>query len=125
MLIFAFSYMHKIVGLFTGFDENGLPLISASAMENMRFLQELGTPITFVAFGGACVMILVKDKIAKLVAYILLGALAYFLSNNKTTGEAFLLMFAVFLPTLIHVFLFTGAFILFGCLLYTSDAADE
>lgn len=116
VLIFLFSYLHKIVGVFTGVDANGYPLLTAQGDNILRTFRGLGTPITFVAFGGALVMILVKDKVAKTVAFVVLGGLGLVLNNLFGNDGWFFLLFAVFLPTLIHVFIFTGAFILFGAL---------
>jgi hypothetical protein len=65
-----------------------------------------------IAFLGALLLSFVKSRIARLVGFVLITALAAVVSNFNL---AFVL-FAVLLPTVIHVFVFTGSFILFGAL---------
>ncbi len=61
------------------------------------------------------IVILYVEKVAVKLALI---AVVLILSSNFKTGNSlnFTLLFAVWLPTIIHVYLFTGAFILFGAL---------
>lgn len=74
--------------------------------------QGAASVIVFVAFFGSLVFVLVKNVAARLgliVGIVLIGQL--FVSST-----AFDSIFGTFLPTLIHVFIFTGLFILVGAL---------
>lgn len=68
--------------------------------------------ITFFAFGCALVFLITEKPVPRFFA--ILGVLA--LSAFVTRGEAFRSIFGLLLPTIIHVFLFTGLFILVGAL---------
>lgn len=98
----------------------------------MEFLKEWSYDITFFAFGMALLFILTKNVGLRIGGLLLLLAAAFFF--HQPTPEATLpghlaakrwqeklyspywAIFAVYLPTLIHVYLFTGAFIIFGAL---------
>ncbi|GAB4147951.1 MAG: hypothetical protein Fur0041_21720 [Bacteroidia bacterium] len=69
----------------------------------------LSTAVVFIAFASALVMVLVKNTFTRFIAFIIIAAIS-FLSKNAA------LFFSVFLPTLIHVYLFTGLFMLYGAL---------
>jgi hypothetical protein len=66
----------------------------------------------YVAFLSAGAMVLIKDNTLKVIAIILLFFSAL-LFHKASFYEVF---FAIYLPTVIHVFLFTGLFILYGAL---------
>lgn len=74
-----------------------------------------GNKIIFVALAGSLLMVFVKNAIIKVV-----GLLSILLISNvifqpdKRDGFAFFI--GVLVPTLVHVYLFTGVFILFGTL---------
>ncbi|NNC94601.1 MAG: hypothetical protein HKN92_03495 [Chitinophagales bacterium] len=68
--------------------------------------------LIFIAFFSALAMVLFKKFIPKLIFLVVLFFSALVFSENR----AYLLFFAVFLPTIIHVFIFTGAFILYGAM---------
>ncbi|MCB9232831.1 MAG: hypothetical protein H6581_14260 [Bacteroidia bacterium] len=76
----------------------------------------------FGAFGVALIFVLTKGTWQRVFASIVLLAavLAFHKVNapGMKTGDygAHFLIFSVYLPTLIHVYVFTGAFILFGAL---------
>ena len=65
--------------------------------------------LTYIAFFGALVMVFVKNKFYKIAGLVLI-ALSYGLSKH------FAVFLTVFLPTLIHVYIFTGLFMLYGAL---------
>jgi hypothetical protein len=70
------------------------------------------TVLIFLSFAIALSMVLFKDWLYKIIFFlsaIILGA-----AFSKTSS--FVLLFGIFLPTLIHVFIFTGLFILYGAL---------
>lgn len=68
--------------------------------------------ITFIAFGCALVFLITEKPVPRFFA--ILGVLA--LSAFVTRSGAFGSIFGLLLPTIIHVFLFTGLFILVGAL---------
>ena len=66
----------------------------------------------FVAFVTAAILVFVKNTYARIIA-ILLAVLIGFIFRTKFFVT---ILFALFIPTLIHVFIFTGAFLLAGAL---------
>lgn len=70
------------------------------------------TTLIFIAFFYALGTVLIKDAFYK----IGLVAFALFVGALLQHQLPFVYLFGIFLPTLIHVFLFTGLFILFGAL---------
>jgi hypothetical protein len=71
--------------------------------------QGLTTAIIYVAFAGALAMAIVKSAFYRLLIFIVIALTALI------SKEMFVL-FSVFLPTLLHVYVFTGFFMLFGAL---------
>ncbi len=71
-----------------------------------------GQGIIYVAFLSALTMILVKSTSTKIVSILLIIASIFFLRELQW----YQIFFAIFLPTIMHVFVFTGAFILIGAL---------
>jgi hypothetical protein len=67
---------------------------------------------TFAAFGAALVFILFKTPVARWSLVILIALAGYFVM----AAPWMFLLFGIFVPTLIHVFIFTGCFILLGAL---------
>lgn len=115
-----------ILILFTSYYDN-LAVWLAGGAENLsedhrawiQWLGRNGTGITFLALGSAVIMAFVKNTAMRIGSYVILGAIGFALSQTGETSRDpiwFYLLFAVFLPTLIHVFVFTGAFILSGAL---------
>ncbi len=72
-------------------------------------MHHLSNGMIYLAFLSALVLILVRNNVLKIFGILLILA-TYKIADN------FLIFFSVFLPTLIHVFVFTGCFILFGAL---------
>lgn len=70
------------------------------------------TAIIYTAFLSALVMILIRSNTIKVISIGLI-VLSIYVLNDLTTYQIF---FAIFLPTIMHVFVFTGAFILMGAL---------
>lgn len=68
---------------------------------------------TFFALGGALVFVLTAGFTARIVGLALVGALGFAIvdANGFTTA-----LFFLFIPTLIHVYLFTGFFMIYGTL---------
>jgi hypothetical protein len=73
---------------------------------------DLETGIIATAFLSALVMVLIRSSVMKIVAIALIIVAVLVLKQLP----AYQVFFAIFLPTLMHVFVFTGAFILMGAL---------
>jgi hypothetical protein len=82
---------------------------------NWPFDSAFGNKIIFVAFTGSLLMIFVKNAYVKVfgLLFILFVAQGIFKVNERD-GLAFFI--GALLPTLVHVFVFTGFFILYGAL---------
>jgi hypothetical protein len=72
--------------------------------------------LAFVTFFAALIMTTIKKMWQKIVALILIGASSFLFSRLDFFG----MIFANFIPTIIHVYLFTGCFILYGALRHKS-----
>jgi type IV secretory pathway VirB3-like protein len=70
----------------------------------------------YLAFAGALVMVVVKSRTYRLVGLGLLLVCAL-------VSRHYILFFSFFLPTIVHVYLFTGCFILYGALKTRSRTA--
>ena len=68
--------------------------------------------LIYLAFASALGFIIFKDILWKIVFVLVAG----FLGGLILKAPMFFFLFAIFLPTLIHVFVFTGLFILLGAL---------
>ncbi len=66
----------------------------------------------YLAFVSALGFVIFKDFLWKIMFVLVAG----FLGGLIVKAPAFFFLFAIFLPTLIHVFIFTGLFILLGAL---------
>lgn len=73
---------------------------------------DLANGIIYTAFFSALVMILVRNGMMKVISIGII-ILSIVLFRDLQTYQVF---FAVFLPTIMHVFVFTGAFILMGAI---------
>jgi hypothetical protein len=67
----------------------------------------------YLAFVSGLIFAFIKETTLKIALVILTWVSFLFLSS---TGNFFYSFFGIFLPTIIHVFLFTGAFMLFGAM---------
>ncbi|MEP7234652.1 MAG: hypothetical protein ABI778_05085 [Ignavibacteriota bacterium] len=72
--------------------------------------------LVFVTFFGALAMTVLKTTLHKVIALVLIGASSIFFSQLGFFG----MLFGNFIPTIIHVYLFTGCFILYGALRHKS-----
>jgi len=85
---------------------------SADDTPQYKVLLDVGRVVLFVSFAAAAAMVFTRD-VYKRVAAIIVAVVVGFVFRT----HAFItILFALFIPTLIHVFLFTGAFILVGAL---------
>lgn len=74
--------------------------------------QNPATALIFIAFCVSLIFILIKDNTQRIIGLVAVAIIGVLIRMNNFTE----VLFAMFLPTLIHVFLFTGAFILVGAL---------
>jgi hypothetical protein len=79
-------------------------------------LKMLITIFSFAVFAAALILTTVKKTSQRVIGLIIVAASAVALSQFDVTG----LIFASLIPTILHVFLFTGAFILYGALRHKS-----
>jgi hypothetical protein len=68
--------------------------------------------IIFYAFGLSFILLVIKWNISRLLAFCTLIIAGYFLLTHNILRT----IFGLYVPTLIHVYIFTGAFMLFGAL---------
>jgi len=68
--------------------------------------------LIFYTFGLSFILLVVKGSLNRLLAFIILIIAGYFLLTNNILRT----IFGLYIPTLIHVYVFTGAFMLFGAL---------
>jgi hypothetical protein len=89
-------------------------VIFLSIFKGFEKLNALNTALMITAFVFALFSIFIKNNI---VRFLLITFLFFALVSLKVNGIIILLLiFSVLLPTLIHVYVFTGLFILFGAL---------
>lgn len=91
----------------------------------MDFFTTYGYDVTFFAFGLALVFLLTKNTVYRVVGVaILVGAAAVLhvpdtaanLRTGAKYGNPYWATFALYIPTLIHVYIFTGLFVIYGAL---------
>ena len=123
ILILFFTFFSELAIWMAGPDVTNirdLYRVSPGMAKAAIWMSQHTTGLTFFAFGSALIMILVKSRAMRLGAYAILALVGYGLSENFGNSGAnprfFYLLFAIFVPTLIHVFLFTAAFMLYGAL---------
>ncbi len=68
--------------------------------------------LIFVAFATSLTLVLFKDVLSRILVF----ALTVIIGIAFAQKNPFIVLFGIFLPTLIHVFVFTGLFILGGAL---------
>ncbi|MDB5024894.1 MAG: hypothetical protein JWP78_2649 [Mucilaginibacter sp.] len=68
--------------------------------------------ILFYTFGLSLLLLLIKGNIKRMLAAIILIIAGYFLLSHNIPRT----IFGLYMPTLIHVYVFTGAFLLLGAL---------
>lgn len=87
-------------------------LIALGALGFSKALGNVFLNFVYIAFMSALVMVLIKDTTLKFIMITLIVFSTIFLSDTYFYG----VFFAIFLPTIIHVFIFTGLFILLGAI---------
>ena len=87
-------------------------LITLGYLGISESITPFATGLVYLSFLMALVMVFIKDNTLKVISGILILFSTLIISEHRFY-EAF---FAVYLPTIIHVFCFTGLFILLGAL---------
>jgi hypothetical protein len=111
------------IGLFITFEyvayKNGFWPFNSAENKEMAAGWNLGDRLLFLAFFGAIIMAFVKNLYLKIFALFFVFLFSIVALQPKGDGEEtsnLEYVFTSFVPTLIHVYLFTGLFILFGAL---------
>jgi len=68
--------------------------------------------LIFYTFGLSFILLTIKGSLNRLLGFIIIIIAGYFLLTNNLLCT----IFGLYVPTLIHVYIFTGAFLLFGVL---------
>jgi len=105
----VFNHFYRMLG---PKDIDGATIISD---ETLTFLQNsaVGIPVLFfISFATAALFLIVKERGKRIIGLILLVLIGYAIRSQHFIS----VIFAIFIPTLVHVFIFTGAFILLGAL---------
>lgn len=89
-------------------------LLMVGAFDRNSDIHKYVTEIICIGFLFSFILLFVEKTMVKIG--LLLAALFLFALFDLNKVVALELLFAIFLPTIIHVFIFTGAFILFGAL---------
>ncbi len=112
------SWLHER-GYFTNGKNDYLYLLAAAVILTITSLDLIpGLPkfippwSAFAAFGAALAFVVLKTPVARWAMVVLLAVAGFLIGSSAW----FFILFGVFLTTLIHVFVFTGLFILAGAL---------
>ncbi len=88
-------------------------IVISEDMNNLMMNMSSAIPaLVFIGFAGSALLLLTTNIIKRLIGFVLLGALAWVFHTDRIM----FLIFTVLIPTLVHVFVFTGLFILVGAL---------
>lgn len=111
------GWLHK-KGYFTAGKNDFIVLIVLGALITLGFfkanawLESVSTNFIYIAFLSSLVLVTVKDITLKIGGIMLIIFSTLFLSD-ASFFESF---FAIYLPTIIHVFIFTALFMLYGAM---------
>jgi len=112
------SWLHDR-NYFTGKKTDAILLVLAGVVITLAALRIIpnlpdnaATAITFFAFGSALIFVIFKNAYSRAFALFVMFVISIMVSGSNFIHS----VFSVFLPTIIHVFLFTGLFILVGAL---------
>lgn len=137
--LFVFSALILLGGGAFVFGNDIYNYLSETSLEPfLAFLGDYGYDITFVAFGTALIFILTRNtglRVGGMILLLVAATLMHtappeapdaFTSQRQVDNfnsalqnhyyNPYWAIFAVYLPTLLHVYVFTGAFIIFGAL---------
>ncbi|HEV7232330.1 MAG TPA: hypothetical protein VGO45_13430 [Bacteroidia bacterium] len=94
-----------------------LLFFAAYVLKDLKLFQKdrlwymLATTFIYIAFFSALVLVMLKDAFPRFVGIALVCVTAVIVKNPHVE-----VLFAIFIPTMIHVFVFTGLFILYGAM---------
>lgn len=88
-------------------------LITYASFAKKNFFTGKGEYIIMVSFVAGFAMMVFKDLYLKIIAVVMALVACFFIADGNSYMVSF---FGIFLPTIIHVFLFTSLFMLFGAL---------
>jgi hypothetical protein len=91
----------------------------ATGSPDLQHLGPWSVSTFFFAFGLAFLLAVTTDRALRGAGIAVLGALAFLLHG----ADLMSVVFALYVPTIIHVFVFTGAFVLLGALKHRSWTA--
>jgi hypothetical protein len=97
VMLFLVIYMKQMIPSFDYFEKHS------------EFKGHLTTGLVFVSFVAAFAMVLLKDSFHRFIAFVVI-------CFSAVISKYAVIFFSVFLPTLIHVYLFTLLFMLYGAL---------
>jgi len=88
------------------------------SMQDQAGIVTLTNGIIFLAFFSSLIFFLIEDTTYRVIAAVAIITLTYFLRDfhSSVAGGHVYIFLSVFLPTLLHVYVFTGCFILYGAL---------
>ncbi|PQO45958.1 hypothetical protein [Blastopirellula marina] len=107
--------------------EDGIRWLDSIPLGQSSLYQVLSThymDVMFFAFGAALVFVVAQQTWLRLLglAIVAICAMLFHGSGPTSATGIYYKLFGVYMPTLIHVFIFTGAFILAGALKRNSKA---
>lgn len=98
-----------LLGLCAAISATGL--LAQSGPEHAH-LVTWSVSLMFFAFGAGFVLATIRDATLRGTALVLLGIVVVLFHGSSFSG----VVFGLYMPTIIHVFLFTAAFVLYGAL---------
>jgi hypothetical protein len=87
--------------------------ITLGSLGMVKAFGDIAIKFIFLAFISGAAMAFIKDNYIKWVIIVLAWMSFFLFKSSNTFIQSF---FGIFLPTIIHVFLFTAAFMLFGAM---------
>ncbi|MCW3121399.1 MAG: hypothetical protein JWQ38_891 [Flavipsychrobacter sp.] len=93
-------------------DTTGRVIISQRANDVMMFMFNSISALIFAAFACAALMVFTHNRTKRIIGFAFIALVGYLLHQQKFL----FIIFSILLPTLVHVFVFTGAFLLLGAL---------
>lgn len=87
-------------------------IITLGALGFLHWSETLTAHLVYLAFLSGLVMVTIKDKGLKTAAIVLIAISSFFFRESTF----YIAVFTVFIPTILHVFVFTALFMLFGVL---------
>jgi hypothetical protein len=119
ILLGVFALIITIPNIFPHFyvlfgpkDTNQQPIITDGVRLFINESNKWVPSIIFTAFAGSALMIVARETWKRVAGFAVIVLIGYLFHTEKIV----FVIFSIFLPTLAHVFLFTGAFILVGAL---------